>query len=52
MAIVKWEPFQLDDFFDDFFDRDLVPVLPTVNKFIPPINIYDDKIGKSSLKNY
>ena len=43
MAIVKWEPFQLDDFFDDFFDRDLVPVLPTVNKFIPPINIYDDK---------
>ena len=26
-----------------FLDRDYVPVVPTVNKFVPPINIYDDK---------
>ena len=43
MSIIKWEPFQMDDLLDDFLDREYVPVVPTVNKFVPPINIYDDK---------
>jgi len=43
MSIIKWEPFQMDDLLDDFLGRDYVPVVPTVNKFVPPINIYDDK---------
>lgn len=43
MSIIKWEPFQMDDLLDDFLGRDYVPVMPTVNKFVPPINIYDDK---------
>ena len=33
----------MDDLLDDFLGRDYVPVVPTVNKFVPPINIYDDK---------
>lgn len=43
MSIIKWEPFQMDDLLNDFLDREYVPVVPTVNKFVPPINIYDDK---------
>lgn len=43
MSIIKWEPFQMDDLLDNFLDREYVPVVPTVNKFIPPVNIYDDK---------
>lgn len=43
MSIIKWEPFQMDDLLDDFLDKEYVPVVQTVNKFVPPINIYDDK---------
>ena len=43
MSIIKWEPFQIDDLLDNSFERDFFPVVQSVNKFIPPINIYDDK---------
>lgn len=43
MSIIKWEPFQMDDLLDDFLERDYMPVVQSVNKFVPPINIYDDK---------